>query len=232
MAARRRSAKPSGEETRARIFLAAVKLFAEHGYEGTSVDRIVAAAGVAKGTFFIHFATKEAVIRELQKNQVVSARAARDAIMKKGGTAVDALRTTVTALGREVAKNRELSRAVIAANIVNPVLGGFAESVFGGIIQEMTDDVRRAQKDGELTSQVPAEIIAGTLITSYMGATMHFATAPRSRPLLALLSPVVEANLAGFAAKGGEPSSTARAASPASSPSTRQMQAASKKRRQ
>lgn len=41
-----------------------MRLFLEDGYERTSVDRIVAAAGVAKGTFFRHYATKAAVLEE------------------------------------------------------------------------------------------------------------------------------------------------------------------------
>jgi len=102
-------------------------------------------------------------------------------------------------LGAEVAADRELSRVVIAANILNPTLGGFAESVFGGIIAEMMDDVRAAQRARLLDPAIDPETIAGTLITSYFGAALHFATAPHTRPILELLAPVVDANLAGFA---------------------------------
>jgi hypothetical protein len=87
---------------------------------------------------------------------------------------------------------------VVSANLVNPVLGGFAESVFGGIIAEMMDDVRAAQRAGLIAAEADPQTVADTLITSYMGATLYFATAPQSRPLLALLEPVVDANLAGI----------------------------------
>jgi AcrR family transcriptional regulator len=197
VAARRKRA--DGDATRARLFDAAVRLFAERGYAETSVDQIARAAGVAKGTFFVHFATKDAVVTELVRNQVRSARHARDRAIAKGGTPIDALRATVMALGAEVAADRELGRVVIAANILNPKLGGFAESVFGGIVAEMMDDVRAAQRGNLLDPAIEAETIAGTLLTSYFGAALHFATAPRARPLLELLTPVLEANLAGFA---------------------------------
>src|SRR5438445_12355701 len=124
-------------DTRARIFAAAVRLFAEHGYADTTVDRIAREAGVAKGTFFVHFATKDAVVTELVRTQVRLARKMRDRTLARGGTAVDALRATVMSLGEQAAVNRGLSRAVVSANLVNPLLGGFAESVFGGIIAEM-----------------------------------------------------------------------------------------------
>jgi AcrR family transcriptional regulator len=187
-----------GDDTRARLFSAAVRLFAEHGYAETTVERIVREVGVAKGTFFVHFATKDAVVTEVVRNQVRFARRARDKTLAAGGSPVDAMRAAVMTLGEQAGAHRELSRVVIAANIVNPSLGGFAESVFGGIIAEMMDDVRAAQRLALLDSAADPEIVAGTLITSYFGAALYFATAPRSRPLVRILEPIVEANLAGF----------------------------------
>jgi len=197
-----------GDDTRARLFAAAVRLFADNGYEGTTVERIVRAAGVAKGTFFIHFATKDAVITELVRNQVRIARRARDRVLAAGGSPVEALRISAMTLGEQAAADRQLTRAVITANILSPALGGFAESVFGGIIAEMMDDVRSAQRMRLLDPKVEPEKIAGTLITSYLGAALHFATAPRSKPLMQLLTPVVDANLTGFSAAVGRQSKT------------------------
>ena len=53
----RRKPRLDGDATRARLFEAAVRLFAKHGYAATSVEQITREAGVAKGTFFVHFAT-------------------------------------------------------------------------------------------------------------------------------------------------------------------------------
>ena len=198
MAARRKP-RIDGDATQERLFAAAVRLFARRGYAATSVEQITREAGVAKGTFFVHFATKDAVVTQLVRDQVRGARRARDRAIAKGGSPIDALRTTVMTLGAEVAADRELSRVVIAANILNPMLGGFAESVFGGIVAEMMDDVRAAQRARLLDPAIDPETIAGTLLTSYFGAALHFATAPHARPMLELLEPVVEANLAGFA---------------------------------
>jgi AcrR family transcriptional regulator len=54
-----RSAKKAA--TRARIRAAALELFRRDGYEGTTVERIAAAAGVTHTTFFRYFPTKEDV---------------------------------------------------------------------------------------------------------------------------------------------------------------------------
>ena len=37
-------------------------MFIEKGYENTSIDEIVAKAGIAKGTYYYYFASKEATL--------------------------------------------------------------------------------------------------------------------------------------------------------------------------
>lgn len=49
------------EERRAEIVEAARRLFAEKGYSGTSVSEIVKSVGVAQGTFYWYFKSKEEV---------------------------------------------------------------------------------------------------------------------------------------------------------------------------
>ncbi len=53
--------RPKSEEKRREILKAAVKLFTEKGYEGTSVDDIAQGAGVSKQTVYSHFGNKEAL---------------------------------------------------------------------------------------------------------------------------------------------------------------------------
>ncbi len=47
------------------IFQKAVKLFAEHGYERVSVRRICQEAGIAIGTFYKHYKSKQEIFRDL-----------------------------------------------------------------------------------------------------------------------------------------------------------------------
>lgn len=54
----KRSRLEGTDERRDRILRAAQKLFAEHGYDGTSAEAIAAEAGVAKGLIFHHFGSK------------------------------------------------------------------------------------------------------------------------------------------------------------------------------
>jgi AcrR family transcriptional regulator len=56
-------------ETRARLFEAAVTEIKRAGLAGADVSAIVASAGVARGTFYFHFPTKEHVVVELERNE-------------------------------------------------------------------------------------------------------------------------------------------------------------------
>src|SRR5260370_39342356 len=58
-AARQRS------ERRAQVLDAARLLFAEHGYHATSIHDIIAAADIARGTFYLYFESKRAIFAEL-----------------------------------------------------------------------------------------------------------------------------------------------------------------------
>ncbi|MDE2562849.1 MAG: helix-turn-helix transcriptional regulator [Sphingomonadales bacterium] len=56
---------PRAARSRAALIAAGLRLFAERPVDAVSVDEIVAAAGVAKGTFFNHFADKHAFAASL-----------------------------------------------------------------------------------------------------------------------------------------------------------------------
>jgi AcrR family transcriptional regulator len=49
-------------ETKKKIYESAKWLFSEYGFENVSVDAIVEHAGVAKGSFYVHFKSKDALI--------------------------------------------------------------------------------------------------------------------------------------------------------------------------
>jgi AcrR family transcriptional regulator len=51
--------------THEKIIQAAQKLFARHGYDGTSTKELAEKAGIAEGTLFRHFANKKAILVEV-----------------------------------------------------------------------------------------------------------------------------------------------------------------------
>jgi AcrR family transcriptional regulator len=51
--------------TRDKILQAAQKLFARHGYDGTTTKELAETAGIAEGTLFRHFTNKKAILVEV-----------------------------------------------------------------------------------------------------------------------------------------------------------------------
>lgn len=63
---------PRSEEKRARIVEIAMRLFAEHGYAGARVEDVARALGIAKGSIFQHFGSKEGLFLAVYKAAVRS----------------------------------------------------------------------------------------------------------------------------------------------------------------
>jgi AcrR family transcriptional regulator len=55
-------------ERRQQILHNAREVFAKHGYHAAKIDDIVAAAGVARGTFYLYFEDKRAIFEEIVDN--------------------------------------------------------------------------------------------------------------------------------------------------------------------
>jgi AcrR family transcriptional regulator len=100
-----------GKTTRERLISVGFDLFGSHGYEATSVGAILEAAGLARGAFYHHFATKadlfEAVLdRVIARIATVSTEAARE-----HDNPVDSLRAGCAAW-LDVALNPAIQRIV------------------------------------------------------------------------------------------------------------------------
>ena len=77
-----------GKATRDRLVEVARGLFGEHGYEGTSIEAVLGAAGVKRGALYHHFDSKQALfdavldrtISDVAEHIAEEARAAPDAV--------------------------------------------------------------------------------------------------------------------------------------------------------
>lgn len=57
-------------KTKRKIFETSMRLFAEKGYDATSIEEITATVGVAKGTLYYHFSSKEEIFKFLVEEGV------------------------------------------------------------------------------------------------------------------------------------------------------------------
>ena len=83
-----KSAAGAGVGTREALLDAGVTVAGEQGLSGLSVNRVVAAAGVAKGTFYVHFESREGFVDALHArfhSRVEAAAAAATSDLPLGG---------------------------------------------------------------------------------------------------------------------------------------------------
>ncbi|WP_431959974.1 TetR/AcrR family transcriptional regulator [Actinacidiphila sp. bgisy160] len=89
------------QATRQKLFQAAVTLIAEQGFSATTVDEIAERAGVAKGTVYYNFASKNELFEELLRHGVglltASLRKAGADVTARGGSHVDAIDAMIRA---------------------------------------------------------------------------------------------------------------------------------------
>ncbi len=88
-------------ETRARILEVASDLFARNGYDATGVAEICQAAGVSKGAFYHHFATKQKVFVALLEEWLAGLDTRMQSLMAQAGDVPQGL-VAMTSITREV----------------------------------------------------------------------------------------------------------------------------------
>ncbi|MGN6607047.1 MAG: TetR/AcrR family transcriptional regulator [Jatrophihabitans sp.] len=94
-------------DARQRILAAAVDLFARQGFDGTSVAQVITAAGVAKGGFYHHFASKEALLYEVYGDLITRQLASLDAILAAKRPAAETLRAVILDLVESTAASAQ-----------------------------------------------------------------------------------------------------------------------------
>lgn len=86
-----------GRATRGQLIEVATRLFAEHGYEGTSIETVLSAAGVSRGALYHHFAGKEALFEAVVEAVSDRVTAELTEAIRDCRDPVDAMRTAALA---------------------------------------------------------------------------------------------------------------------------------------
>ncbi len=161
---------PRGSHTRARILAAAVKVAAEHGVSGASVDEIATVAAVAKGSLYYNFGSKDAIFEALLRDGF-------DAVGSAIATAADglepqaALSAAALAILRFLRDNLDLAR-VMATEVfrVDRPWEEALEPVRLAVTVRLTE-LTRAAHPGKLPV---TEIAGASLFGALLGAGLHW----------------------------------------------------------
>lgn len=201
------------QRTREQLYAAAMTLFDEHGYEGVNIDDVVRKTGVARGTFYFHFPTKDDVLLEaVRRGEALIL--ARVAALPAGTPLAKTLETVVAAFAEAWGERRALL----------PYAGAVSLRRIASVADERDHDPLRvdigrrmeaAQAKGELRSPLPGGMLADVFLLNVFAALMTWAA--RGEPPLDVLLPGVVAlffhGIEGLAGSGGgAPESDAKTA--------------------
>jgi AcrR family transcriptional regulator len=167
------STEPAGRSKRSpaaeRILREAMRLFAERGYERTSIADIQAAAGLAPGSgaLYKHFRSKEAVLAAGMEDFVEGAARARELIRTVPGPAEDALGVLARAAMQMLTDDRDVLRIVWRELEQFPALRDeVCERRMQGTYAAIADWLRERDARGELRVEDPdatAAVLLGAL---------------------------------------------------------------------
>ena len=122
-----------GEATRKRILDAAEIEFGENGFARTSVASIVNRAGVAQGTFYLYFPSKDDVLRQLVRDMGRRLRHALSEATKGLTHRVDVEKVGLEAFINFALQIQNLYRVVMESQFVD-------ESIYREYYQPLADD--------------------------------------------------------------------------------------------
>ena len=108
-----------GARTRAKILAAAEDAFGSMGYHQAGVSDITRMAGVAQGTFYTYFASKEDTLRELVRDMGLKLRAHLASEAKNANNRIEAEGLGLKAFLQYVAANPSLYRVLQEAQFVD-----------------------------------------------------------------------------------------------------------------
>lgn len=202
------------EDTRRRIYQAAVDIFSRDGYAAARIDDIAEAAGVSHGAFYFHFATKEEVL-----SQCLRASEARVAEVVDALDPEMRLAEVLDAAGAAVAREwegdprlfpdlamvafRYFARAVPAPGAPSSPARRPSNLVSLALVPRL----RAAAERGELAPIFPPALVADLFLLNVFAATLAWCSEPIA-PLPIMLGGVTRIFLDGV--RGGAGLSDAR----------------------
>lgn len=166
-------------ETHARIFDAAMRLFAQRGFANTPVEEITEAADVAKGTFFNYFPTKESILEALAERQIGVIKAAEEQA-RNAASVRPVLHNMIHRLAEKPSSSQLLVRSLIGVALTNNMLSKFLGRQIESGRSHLANIVQRGQELGEIRSDLLPIELARILQHAMFGTHMVWSISARS----------------------------------------------------
>ena len=101
-------------KTKRKIFETSMKLFAEKGYDATSIEDITATVGVAKGTLYYHFTSKEEIFDFLLEEGIKLLQNSVDIKVAKYSNYLDKIKAVILIQIKIVNKYEDLINIILS----------------------------------------------------------------------------------------------------------------------
>lgn len=150
-----------GEATRRKILEASEQVFAELGYHEASISKVTERAGVALGTFYLYFDSKQTIFEALVVDLNTRVRQSMSEAMAGAASRVEAERGGFEGFFRFTAEHPALYRVVREAEFVSPAV---MKLHYERIVQGYSAGLRAAQRDGDVDPLLDPEVAAWALM--------------------------------------------------------------------
>ena len=183
-------------ERKERLYEAALNLFRGQGYDMTTVDQITRQAGLAKGTFFNYFPTKDAVLRYMGTREVGRLGAATLSI-NGTSSSVGKLKRLMGALAASLERDRDLvclifREGVTVSELMAGDAGGFSLQPMATLL------IRQAQRQNEINPNLDPDTLAAALDALYLQQLIRWCESDKPYPLAERLTGIADLLLSGI----------------------------------
>jgi len=150
---------PAGK--RERILDAAVKVFAAEGFYNAKVAQIAQEAGVADGTIYLYFKSKDDLLISLFEDRMEGINANLRNALQASPTAADKLRAVVRLHLELIEQNRHMAEVIcVELRQSSKFIKEYANPKFGEFLRLIAGAIAEGQKSGELRADFDAPMVA------------------------------------------------------------------------
>lgn len=148
-------------QTKEKILKAAEKEFSQRGFYGTQISHIIQSAGVARGTFYLYFKSKEEVFQELLKRVVQDIRE-RIKPVDPTKDVISQIRQNIVSVAEYALQNRDLARIVLFRSC-EPEYAKITECFFEELVKLVKRTLEKGIEMGIL-KPIDTELIARAIV--------------------------------------------------------------------
>lgn len=198
-------------DKRERILDAAVAVFAKNGFHSTRVADVAKAAGVADGTIYLYFDSKEDLLVELFEDRVERLLGHLRAELPKVESATERLRRVVRLQLGILERERELAEVLtVILRQSTRLMKERAAPKFMEYLGAIADVVAKGQRSGELRADISPHTVARAIFGALDGLAMTWALGKADRGGLVRAADQLSEMLLHGLAKGGASSRAKR----------------------